>query len=139
MTGEINGIGKKRKHLIQNAILFMEEQLNLSDIVIDVEVSNLFRNENAFGFCLSYTPTEFLIELDRTLDSYDLIETICHEMIHVKQYATGELKEDGVSVVYKNCSYVLNNDDSFPWEQEAYNNEKYYAELFLEYWNNGLK
>lgn len=117
----------------------MEEQLNLSDIVIDVEVSNLFRNENAFGFCLSYTPTEFLIELDRTLDSYDLIETICHEMIHVKQYATGELKEDGVSVVYKNCSYVLNNDDSFPWEQEAYNNEKYYAELFLEYWNNGLK
>jgi len=137
MVGEINGIGKKRQHLISSVISFMEKELNLSNILIDVEVSYLFQNERAYGFCSHSSANEYTIELDQTLDLYDLIETICHEMIHVKQYAFGELVDRGTKALYKNHLYEI-DDVSSPWEQEAYEKESLYMNLFLKIWNQRL-
>ena len=131
MSIDIQGTSSRKKILlIRQVIEYMMKQLNLKNIFIDVEISNLFQNEKAFGFCLSYTPTEFLIELDQSLKSCDLIETVCHEMIHVKQYATGELVEKGEKILYRNCLYE-SSDDSSPWEKEAYEKEIYYVDAFL--------
>jgi len=133
MVGEINGVGKKKQHLISSVISFMEKELKLSNILIDVEVSNLFANENAYGFCSHSSTNEYTIELDRTLELYDLIETICHEMIHVKQYTFGELVDQGNKALYKNHLYEI-DDLSSPWEQEAYEKENFYTNLFLKVW-----
>ena len=131
MSIDIQGTSSRKKILlIRQVIEYMMKQLNLKNIFIDVEISNLFQNEKAFGFCLSFTPTEFLIELDQSLKSCDLIETVCHEMIHVKQYATGELVEKGEKILYRNCLYESSSDSS-PWEKEAYEKEIYYADAFM--------
>ena len=136
MSIDIQGSSSVKKTiLIRQVIEYMLKALNLKNIFIDVEISNLFQNENAFGFCLCYTPTEFLIELDQSLSSCDLIETICHEMIHVKQYATGELVEKGEKILYRNCLYE-SCDDSSPWEKEAYEKEVYYLDAFM--WDSGI-
>ena len=122
----------KKTIFIRQVIEYMMKALNLKNIFIDVEISNLFKNENAFGFCLSHSPTEFLIELDHQLESFELIETICHEMIHVKQYATGELVEKGEQILYRNRLYDHDStDDSSPWEKEAYEKELYYVDAFM--------
>ena len=140
MSIDIQGSSSHKKTLlIRQVIDYMMKALNLKNIFIDVEISNLFQNEKAYGFCLSYTPTEFLIELDQSLPLYELIETICHEMIHVKQYATGELVEKGKQILYRNCLYDDSTDDSSPWEKEAYEKELYYVDAFLYdselFWN----
>ena len=132
MSIDIQGSSSHKKTLlIRQVIDYMMKALNLKNIFIDVEISNLFQNEKAYGFCLSYTPTEFLIELDQSLPLYELIETICHEMIHVKQYATGELVEKGKQILYRNCLYDDSTDDSSPWEKEAYEKEIIFADKFI--------
>ena len=136
MSIDIQGSSSHKKTLlIRQVIDYMMKALNLKNIFIDVEISNLFQNEKAYGFCLSYTPTEFLIELDQSLPLYELIETICHEMIHIKQYATGELVEKGEKILYRNCLYE-SSDDSSPWEKEAYEKEMYYVDAFI--WDSGI-
>jgi len=130
MLIDIQGTSRKKTSLIRQVIEYMMQQLKLTNIFIDVEVSNLFVNEKAYGFCSCQNTNEFLIELDKTLNVQELIETICHEMIHVKQYATGELVEKGKNILYKNCLYESSCDSS-PWEKEAYEKEIYYADAFV--------
>ena len=54
----------------------------------------------------------------------DMIQTVCHEMVHVKQYLSGKLKASGVKyhsfwkgkkVIHDDMAYV-----DYPWEKEAY-------------------
>jgi len=130
MLVDIQGTSKKKTSLIRKVIEYMMNELKLKNIFIDVEVSNLFVNEKAYGFCSCQNKTEFLIELDQTLNVQELIETICHEMIHVKQYATGELVEKGKKILYKNCLYESSSDSS-PWEKEAYEKEIIFADKFI--------
>ena len=130
MLVDIQGTSRKKTSLIRKVIEYMMNELKLKNIFIDVEVSNLFVNEKAYGFCSCQNKTEFLIELDQTLNVQELIETICHEMIHVKQYATGELVEKGKKILYKNCLYESSSDSS-PWEKEAYEKEIIFADKFI--------
>ena len=74
----------------------------------------------------------FFISLSQellTLDMKDeLIETICHEAIHIKQYIRKELKESKWSNVqiWKGKPVFTDSLDYYdlPWEIEAYNMEE---------------
>ena len=73
-------------------------------------------------------PREFLIELDASLDPATILQNLAHEMVHVKQWARGELKD--VLREYSLCKWkgtVIDTDkidyyDS-PWEIEAFGRE----------------
>ena len=55
-------------------------------LVIQFRFKNL-NDENAVGYCMMEDNNrEFTIEVDRKLGIKELVTTICHEMIHVKQY-----------------------------------------------------
>ena len=134
---------KKNRELTSSIVHFMLEQLELVDISIDIEFSNILRDEYALGFSSKNAENEFSIELDRNLDFHDLLETICHEMIHIKQYVRGELIEQNGQTIYKNILYNIDaNDyyedvDNLPWEKEAYEKETYYPKLYLTEVHNG--
>ena len=84
------------------------------------------------GFCIAvdeaYTnrPKEFLIELDTKQSKASQLKTIAHEMVHVKQYAKGELADLSRQnkIKFNKKKYSV---DSFywlqPWEIEAYGYE----------------
>jgi hypothetical protein len=85
------------------------------------------------GFCTwdddNRRPKEFLIELDRTLSVRKTLRTLAHEMVHVKQYARGELF-DPISkpghVKWMGSLIPMHDDDKYwdlPWEIEAYGRE----------------
>lgn len=128
---------KRNRELTSSIVHFMLEQLELVDISIDIEFSNILRDEYALGFSSKNSENEFSIELDRNLNFHDLLETICHEMIHIKQYVKGELIEQNGQTIYKNILYNIDaNDyyedvDNLPWEKEAYEKETYYSKLYL--------
>jgi hypothetical protein len=76
------------------------------------------------GYCLELDNNrQFEIELDRTLSQRKLLETLAHEMVHVKQYARRELHP----VTDTWCGKTYNPDKvsywDLPWEIEAHGRE----------------
>ena len=72
-----------------------------------------------------YRPKEFTIELDSTAKIRNLLITLAHEMVHVKQWARNEMYEysntvgmvrfKGEKIHLKEIEYW-----DYPWEIEAY-------------------
>ena len=74
-------------------------------------------------------PREFTVRIDSTQSLQDMLMTIAHEMVHVKQYARGELKDFSRSI--KICKWkgeTLEQDKinyyDLPYEIEAHGREK---------------
>ena len=83
-------------------------------------------------------PREFTIRVDSTQDYQDMLETVAHEMVHVKQYARGELKDLSRSNKYckwkgKEVNYNKVHYFDQPWEIEAHGREK---GLFIRWFFN---
>ena len=90
---------------------------------LDIKI-NLTKPDGALGYCLELdSKREFEIEVDRTQSLRKLLETVAHEMVHVKQYARRELHPStntwcGKTYNPKNVSYW-----DLPWEIEAHGRE----------------
>jgi hypothetical protein len=55
----------------------------------------------------------------------DMLETLAHECVHVRQYAMNELKKRDNKIYWFEHEYEdLGLYEEYPWEQEAYIFEK---------------
>lgn len=73
-------------------------------------------------------PCDFRIVVDTDIKLRLLFTTIAHEMVHVKQYATEELKErfePNQKHIWQDQEFVTENIDYYdrPWEIEAHGRE----------------
>ena len=64
---------------------------------LEIEVLHRgMKREGAYGYCdvagRHYNPREFLIELDTHLDKETYITVLLHELYHILQFVSGELK-----------------------------------------------
>jgi len=91
---------------------------------ICVQLSNDM--EHADGYCLAVDNREFVIEVDSRLRGDDFLTALTHEMVHVKQHARGELKDNTLALKkWKGEEWItlystIEEYMSFPWEKEAY-------------------
>ena len=98
-------------------------------------------------------PREFDVIVDHhraEIDNYDrtrtdtewgheILKTLAHELVHVKQYVMGELKNSKHGMVYKKTTYSPENIFDYfdlPYEIEAYGREKGLLMAFLSVWKN---
>ena len=70
-------------------------------------------------------PRKFVMEVDADLDLDRTLEMLAHEMVHVKQFALGELVDNpsGKTVKWQGKRVSVRDDDGYwtlPWEIEAY-------------------
>lgn len=114
--------------------MLMSERLAKTLVVNLIFVKDLQKTEGVVGDCewfdaVDSWPKEFIIrvhESEETLLSHKL-KTICHEMVHVKQYAKNEMRP--MLRPYRMTKYmgVLYPDEieywDSPWEIEAYGRE----------------
>lgn len=99
------------------------------DIVL---INNLRNKEGIAGDCTwedrSYRPREFTIRIDSSQSKQELLETIAHEMVHVKQFARGELKNTNSLHISKwndkEVDDIKTNYYDLPWEIEAHGRER---------------
>lgn len=70
-------------------------------------------------------PKEFVINLDRQKKLKSIIKCLAHEMVHIKQYAKGELKYHNRNDLVTFQKRMYTDDDYWlsPWEIEAYGYE----------------
>ena len=69
----------------------------------------------------------------------EILKTLAHEIVHVKQYALGELKWRDAGLLYKGVNHeAMSLMESFelPYEIEAYGREKGLLYGFLKVWKN---
>ena len=83
------------------------------------------------GWCI-YDDGDFEIEINKALSREDIIKTLCHEMVHVKQYLKGELVEKQCARVWKGKDYTDAEHTDCPWEIEAYKLEEVLFKTFEE-------
>ena len=73
---------------------------------LEIEVLHRgMKREGAYGYCdvagRHYNPREFLIELDTHMDKDTYITVLLHELYHILQFVSGELKLKSSKRYYK--------------------------------------
>jgi len=118
----VSGGSARQRQYVESMIEFawrtlMPRKKNLS---VQVKLKDL--KGEAYGYCLAETYNDFELEIDKGLRLRRLLETVAHEMVHVKQYARKELMNDhdwlGKTYNPKKVSYW-----DLPWEIEAHGRE----------------
>lgn len=140
----VSGGTKYQNFEAEEAALWAADQLMQwrlhKNIFVEIEVvENLFIDENAIGFTAiegeTIRPREFKIVLDSKLSNRDFIRTVMHEMVHVRQWAKGELKERVRPLA---ATYWMNEDhtntkyEDQPWEIEAYCLQDILAKTYIQ-------
>lgn len=121
-----------RKDMIEGCItLFIRElKLQKSKASLFVFSKKNFENETgAAGMVYPYAKGLITMDLDSRLSLDKLIQTIAHEMVHVKQIAKGQLTYDGKKIFWKGKRYFPKKMSYYdhPWEIDAWRNEKVLA------------
>ena len=113
-------------------------------VVLDIELKGKL-DDNAAGYC-EYHDKErsvkyFVIELDKKEEKENLFKNLAHEMVHLKQFALGELSDGFVfsrTTRWHNTRFVDSKIDYWdqPWEIEAYGRELGLYSRYVETFGN---
>ena len=98
---------------------------------IDLQIKNLIKDDVA-GLCEYVGTNEFLIESHHRGTLYDYISYLAHESVHVKQYATGELKTKGFKEFWKGEDHTDTSYRKQPWEVEAWGRQHDLAKDYIK-------
>ena len=134
MILHIKGSNKAVRRLIETAAWFYAEKLMGKRLMESLEITinlkkNLLSKEGFEGTAIweddSYRPKEFTIEIDTTAKIRNILITLAHEMVHVKQWAKNEMYEymnvaGLVRFKGEKVHMVITDYWDYPWEIEAY-------------------
>jgi hypothetical protein len=108
--------------LFDSAVSFASNYLGI-DIDLVIEFETLQKHQ--CGYC-DYDEDEVIVTIAKRLSKKEAIQTLFHELVHVKQYADGRLEHG-----YKWHGQVYECDyNKLPWEIEAYDLEEKMMEQF---------
>jgi hypothetical protein len=119
----VTGGKEYQRKRVESMVHFCINMLMPRMRTLDITVK-LCSPKGAMGYCLELdTKRQFEIEASNKLSLRKLLETIAHEMVHVKQYARRELHPTtdawcGKTYNPKKVSYW-----DLPWEIEAHGRE----------------
>ena len=126
---EVTGGNKFQRAIAEKVVHEMIYALLPRFRTLEIEVKIKKLTGDAVGWCMMEdTNREFTIEVANDLTLKDFITTICHEMVHVKQYYRKET--DGYGKVWKKKT-VSDKTGYYdlPWEKEAYRMQDKLAQL----------
>jgi hypothetical protein len=127
-----------RKAFIENAALFFAKQLGLekSKYELIIHSKPQLKQEGSNGLCAKTGYRKVAIAVYNRLDTLKLLYTLAHEMVHAKQFAFGQYKQE-----YKNRKIhhywmgkkVVATYINRPWEIEAFSRESLLVEILSEH------
>ena len=132
----VMGATEWKRALVEDVVDFCITELmpRMRTLEIEVNIKNL-KSEGVAGWCYEgESNRDFYIDVDKNLDVEEMVETVCHEMVHVWQGATRKMKD----LPFGRKMYMGNiYDDTLayedePWEIEAYDMQGGLLEKFKE-------
>lgn len=142
MNIEIYGVNRKLKKKMFEFTEWLGNHLMgerlAQNVYVTVIVHKFDDEEDGFHGFADYEdsnirPREFIIRINKSLSEDMIIETLAHEMVHVKQDAKGEKVQrnrGGYKVLWKGVDHTKTPYSKQPWEREAYRLE---SKLVKEY------
>lgn len=134
MTNIVSVKGGKihERHIAEQTVMFMVGLLLPKLRTLDIEIEIKHIPGTTIGYCdMQQTNREFILEIQKGMTLKELVTTVVHEMIHVKQYARKEMDAAGKqwkkSSIIEGTSYY-----NLPWEKEAYRLQDKYAQLIWD-------
>ncbi len=135
-----NATTRKQKRRINNVPQLLAEHMipakTRDKLFLTVSILNDLQDDGVDGFTdLIYCDKdeiEIHVEVLRDIDEEEIIKTLAHEMVHVKQYACKQLT-DAPNHMMKWKGQLLPYEDNAPWEQEAYSREQELIQLIYEH------
>jgi hypothetical protein len=120
---EVKGGRKTQRKYAESMVDFCIDMLGLGKIrTLDITVHFTNKTGDSEGLCCRVDDREYEIEINKNLKLRTMLETIAHEMVHVKQYVRHELKEP---TVWKGTNVDTDKVEywDLPWEIEAHGRE----------------
>lgn len=116
---------KRFRPFVKRAALFYANELMSPRMLENILVRVKFNSKiNAHGYAsvTEFSPSnkarQFEIELHPGIGAKEILKTLAHEMVHVKQYATGDININGTR--WKGSKVDAPDYWTEPWEIEAY-------------------
>ena len=129
MYVEVIGGSKSQKNHVHKMVEFCIQTL-MPKMDLDITV-NICKPQGAMGYCCETDDNRtFEIEVDKSQKLRAMLETVAHEMVHVKQYARRELSPDKHTWMGKTYNPAKVDYWDLPWEIEAHGRE---VGLFIRY------
>ena len=133
---EVAGGKAKEREIAEATICWCIKKLlpRVRTLTIEVKIKPL---KGAMGYCLNTDDNKtFELEINKGMSLFDLISTICHEMVHVKQYYRREMRVVGNNELIMWKTKAIKDGVDYmdlPWEKEAFKKEcKLAMECFKE-------
>ena len=130
-----------------NAIVFYSEKLMSKRMLLGIDLNVVFvpRLEKDYIIVAdcewaddSVRPREFTVRLDADMGKRKMLIALAHEMVHIKQYAKGEMRDMMKQNHTKWFRETIDTDKAdywdLPWEIEAYGRETGLYIRFKRYW-----
>jgi hypothetical protein len=130
----------ERKKLIEFAANYFAKKLNLQNSNYFLHIltkQGLRKNDGQLGLTAKISHKELCVALDNKLSTAKLLTTLAHEMVHVKQFARGQVKTEFTKRGHVRTFWmgrpVKAEYLDRPWEIEAYDRELELTDQFLSY------
>ena len=133
MLVNVTGSNKATRKLVTAATWFYAEKLMgkrlINNLKLNIKLKRgMFKKDNTEGTAIwedeNTRPKEFTIVLDSTCTIRNILITLAHEMVHVKQWAKGEMYEYAEQDMVRFNKTKFNLADinywDYPWEIEAF-------------------
>lgn len=133
MIINIKGGTKSQQKYVKSITEFCVKHLmpRMKNLELNIRLRD-FGKDDSFGYCLATNeadparPREFDIDINRKVRLRLMLETVAHELVHVKQFARGELYQSSMTAKHRWQGKWLNKNLSYwdlPWEIEAHGRE----------------
>ena len=117
---------------------FVDTYLPNHKLFLNIDHKGLLR-ESVFGWAWvvppDHRPREFEVEIHNRLSVEDYTETLLHELWHVYQHVTGQLKDKYNKRYWKGIDHSKTDYADQPWEVEALRMEKILYREYTSYSN----
>jgi hypothetical protein len=138
MIVEVNTNKELKNNIIDAAYFFAGKLIHsksLNLIGVNVELADIGSVKEFHGFTDQVGPYDYTIVLNRSLGKKNLLTTLAHEMVHVKQMVKKELRHNKNGDLYWKKTLYENHENTLldsPWELEAYDLEEQLYESYIK-------
>mgnify|MGYP001393765025 CR=1 FL=1 len=133
VTINIKGGTKTQKKYTKSMVKFCADMLmpRIHNLEINLRLKN-FKEDDSYGYALATDdadanrPREFDLDINTDARLRRLLETVAHEMVHVKQFARGELYQSSMTAKHRWKGNWQRSEKEYwdlPWEIEAHGRE----------------
>lgn len=121
----IEGGTKAERQLLHDALYFAIDYLMPRKKNLELDIALCSLEGDTDGYHLFMEKGHHEIEIQKGMSKEDMLSALFHEMVHVRQYERGHLKDNGLVKAWKGEEYIylyntVEQYKAFPWEEEAY-------------------